>query len=104
MKKHKRHLTDRDRQILKFIVHYRVGTNDLLSKQCFEPGTTAENVNRVLQRLERRGLIRRVISPNGYSYCTPTRRTLEFLDQEVRRVRSPSRLFRLPWPSRRTAW
>jgi len=87
MKKHERHLTDRDRKILNFLVHYRVGTNELLSKQCFELGTTSENVNRVLQRLERRGLIRRITSPNGHSYCTATRRTFELLDQEPRTPR-----------------
>ena len=93
MKKHERHLTDRDRHILEFIAHYRVGTNDLLSKQCFEQGATPENVNRVLQRLEHRGLIRRIVSTNGYSYCSPTRRTLELLRTLWKSHRHPRLLF-----------
>jgi hypothetical protein len=87
MKKHERHLTERDREILKFVERYRIGTSELLGKQCFDSGTTLENVNRVLQRLERRGLIRRVISTNRYSYGTVTRRTLEHLGEEPRTPR-----------------
>jgi hypothetical protein len=87
MKRYERHLTERDRKILEFVARYRIGTGELLGKQCFQPGTTLENINRVLKRLERRGLIRRIISPNQYSYCTPRRRTLEYLGQEPRTPR-----------------
>ena len=87
MKKHERHLTKRDRKMLEFIVRYRIGTNQLLRCQFFPPDTSAENVNRVLQRLERRGLIRRVIAATGYSYCTVTHRTLAMLGEKPRTPR-----------------
>jgi hypothetical protein len=79
MKQFERHLTQRDREILQFIARYRIGTIELLQKQCFQPRATAENVGRVLQRLERRGLVRRIDFPGGYSYFAPTRRTLQLL-------------------------
>lgn len=87
MKKHERHLTERDRQLLEFIVRYRIGTCPLLKAQCFEPNATDENVNRVLKRLEGRGLICRVIATGGYSYCTVTRRTLALLGESPRTPR-----------------
>lgn len=87
MKEHERHLTDRDREALEFIVRYRIGTSGLLQQQCFEPMATLDNVNRVLQRLDRRGLVYRVVSANGFSYCTPTRRTLELFGDEPRSPR-----------------
>jgi hypothetical protein len=87
MKEHERHLTDRDQKVLEFIVRYRIGTTELLRRQCFKPATTLDNVNRVLQRLDRRGLVHRVTSPNGFSYCTPTRRTLEIFGEEPRSPR-----------------
>jgi hypothetical protein len=40
-----------------------------------------------MQRLEQRGLIRRVISTKGYTYCVATRRTLEFVGDEPRTPR-----------------
>lgn len=87
MKPYERHLTERDHDILEFVVRYRIGTSELLRKACFEPHTTTENVTRVLQRLQRRELVHRVVAPNGFSYCTATRRTLELLGAEPRTPR-----------------
>jgi hypothetical protein len=87
MKPYERHLTERDHQLLEFVGRYRIGTIALLGKACFEPNATAENVARVLQRLEQRMLIHRVVTVGGFSYCTPTRRTLELLGGEPRTPR-----------------
>ena len=87
MDAHERHLTKRDRDLLEFIVRYRIGTCRLLKAQYFESNATDENVNRVLKRLERRGLIRRVIAAGGYTYCTATRRTLALLGEPPRTPR-----------------
>lgn len=87
MKPYERHLTERDHDILEFVIRYRIGTNDLLGNACFESNTSTENVTRVLQRLQRRGLLRRVGDPTGFSYWTATRRTLELLGAEPRTPR-----------------
>lgn len=87
MEKHERHLTERDRKILEFIERYRVGTSELLGRQCFGPEATLENVDRVVQRLERRGLLRRITSRHGLSYCTATRRTSECVGERPRTPR-----------------
>jgi hypothetical protein len=87
MKKHERHLTQRDREILDFVVRYRIGTCDLLRQHCFSPGTTSENVQRVLLRLERRGLLRRVSDGNQYSYWIATRQTFRLLGHPTRTPR-----------------
>lgn len=87
MKQHQRHLSDRDRRILEFVVHYRIGTDRLLQRQCFSPPTSLENVNRVLLRLERRRLLRRATEKNGFCWYGATRRTLAILGQTPRTPR-----------------
>ena len=67
MKKHLRHLTERDRKILEFIALYRIGTVELLATACFH-GTSHENITRVLRRLVGRGLIRKVDLSDDFSY------------------------------------
>lgn len=87
MKKHERHLTRRDRSLIEFLVRYRVGTTALVRGHCFRAETTTENVNRVVQRLERRGLVRRVVAKNGFSYFTATRRALALVGEPSRSPR-----------------
>ena len=88
MRDYERHLTERDRDILQFIARYRIGTIELLRRQCFQSRATAENVRRVLRRLEHRELARRVDCSGGYSYFAPTRRTLELAGSERRTPQS----------------
>ncbi len=77
MKPYERHLTERDHDILEFVVRYRIGTPELVRQACFEPSTTVENVTRVLQRLQRRELVHRVVA-------------LRSTDDQRRTVNSPS--------------
>ena len=72
MKQQERHLTDRDRDILAFVNRYRIGTEDLISKQVFENGDSLKNVRRVLRRLERRELLAKESWDKGLPYFTLT--------------------------------
>ena len=87
MKPNQRHLTHRDQRILEFVARYRIGTIQLLHRQCFNSATTPENVARVLARLKRRGLLSCVVVAAGYSYYTVTRQTLPLLGLEARTPR-----------------
>ncbi|MCA9041361.1 MAG: hypothetical protein KDA65_13495 [Planctomycetaceae bacterium] len=81
-------LTARDRQILEFIDRYRIGTPELLKAVCFEPESRIQNVNRVLLRLERQGLLQRITLDRGFFYVTLTRSGQRFLGQQPRTHRS----------------
>ena len=59
-KAHRKHLNDRDLQILEFVNRYRVGTVKLLAHDVFGTTDNLKNVRRVLRRLERRGLLLQV--------------------------------------------
>lgn len=89
MKKHKRHLTERDKRILDFITRYRIGTNALVRDACFKSECGVKNVDRVLLRLVRRKLLRRSVLAVGRSYYTMTRRGLALKDKNAK---SPSPL------------
>ncbi len=89
-KQHERHLTPRDADILKSVIHYRALTNRLLFQACFESDLGMKNVNRVLLRLERRGLLRRVTFDVGHSYFAPTSRTFVLLEKRAYTPRSIS--------------
>ncbi len=82
-----RYLTERDRRVLDFIARYRIGTVHLLRSQCFSGETTVENVHRVLRRLEARGLMHRVTSRRGLSYCTLSRPAFPILGLPARTPR-----------------
>lgn len=84
MKKHARYLTRRDKEILEFIVRYRVGTNTLVRDYCFEGETSLKNVDRVLLRLVRRKLIKRIQLDEGRAYYTMTRRGLALSTDQPR--------------------
>lgn len=90
MKKHKRYLNGRDKQILAFITRYRVGTNELLREHCFDDDTGLRNVDRVLRRLEERKLIRRTELDEGKSYYTMTRRGLGLNAENPRTPKLPT--------------
>ena len=74
MKKHKRHLTERDLAILNFVSRYRIGTEDMFSLEIFHKTTSPKNVSRVVRRLEGRGLLRKESWDIGCAYYTLTPR------------------------------
>ena len=59
MKKWQRHLTERDREILRFAARYRAITLDMVEERYFEGVATQSNAARVLRRLAERGLLRK---------------------------------------------
>ena len=82
MKKWQRHLTERDREILRFAGRYRAFTRDMVHERFFE-GQGRANAVRVLTRLVRRGLLRRVPFDPPRNYFVPTargNRTIGFSD------------------------
>ena len=74
MKNRERHLSKRDRSILAFVARYRIGTDELLVRQCFAAGSSLKNVARVVLRLEKRGLLRKRQWGKGLAYVTLTPR------------------------------
>ena len=87
MEEHERHLTDRDLEILEFVMRYRIGTNTLLRDHCFESESSLKNVDRVLLRLERRQLLKKWELDAGRSYFTMTRRGLALNTDDPRTPR-----------------
>lgn len=87
MKRQVRRVNKRDREILEFVARYRIGTVPLFTGQFFQSQTNPGNVNRVLLRLQRWGLLRRVIAARGYFYFILTRQALALLGEEPRSLR-----------------
>lgn len=86
MEEHERHLTNRDRQILRFVGRYRAATTPMIRRKFF-PNSSLENAARVVRRLERRELLEVVECGPELSYVLPTRRGLEVAGLEPRSSR-----------------
>ena len=78
-KKHERHLTERDRAMVGFVARYRIGTESIFHQLYFDPQDTLENVSRVVRRLEKRGLLRKVLCGTEFTYVVMTKRGLRLL-------------------------
>lgn len=87
MGKREHNLSNRDIRILEFIARYRIGTSRLVRDSCFGGSTRLKNVDRVLLRLERRGLLKRSPLDVGMAYHTITRRGLSMLTDNPRTPR-----------------
>ena len=88
MEKYLRYLTNRDVAMLAFIARYRVGTNELLLKAVCENRCTLANVDRIVRRLQRRGLLRSVELDAQVRYFVLTRRGFIALGMEPRTPRA----------------
>ncbi|MEM7312375.1 MAG: hypothetical protein AAF497_04410 [Planctomycetota bacterium] len=87
MEKHFRHLTERDIATLAFVARYRIGTASLFLDSVFENRCSVANVNRVVRRLEQRGLLRNHSVDTDLRFCVLTRRGFEALDLTPRTPR-----------------
>ena len=86
-KAHRKHLNDRDLQILEFVNRYRVGTVKLLAHDVFGTTDNLKNVRRVLRRLERRGLVEKESWDNGLFYFVLTPQGCRVLELSPRTSR-----------------
>lgn len=74
MKKKKRLLTNRDKEILRFIERYRIGTSQLIARTIFRDPKQKKAAGRVLLRLTRSGYLRRRPLYGNQYYVVLTRR------------------------------
>jgi hypothetical protein len=85
----KRHpyLTRRDRQLLQFVARYRAATEALIRRALFSDASRRANVQRVVRRLVRQGLLHQVSLAPGQKYLVLTRRGCRVLNVSDRAPR-----------------